>query len=211
MGDGVEVPLLGSALCDFGVDAPTYPAHEVTIQKWNWNQSKLQNGTYAPVDAANYTFTYSIQGFGYDASANCTFEIRQSKASNSNPLQITIAPDKPYYLEGEAVTFTCTVINTQNQPVAYPSSKEAIIERIGGSYLKANADDSGAGVNEHITYDVDNIPTYPANSNTSFTWRWFESKNDNQTIPHEPGFYKLTYSISGKGYSASTTCVFEIR
>jgi hypothetical protein len=76
-GNGVKIQLLGSAIVDYPPYAPTYPAHEVTIHNKIWNQTDYHtNRTHTPVDAGNYTFTYSISGFGYDASANCTFEIK---------------------------------------------------------------------------------------------------------------------------------------
>lgn len=190
---------------DYAVKVPTYPANMNTIHSWRWLETKNDTMTI-PHEVGNYSLTYEISGYGYSASTNCSFEIRQNQTKrNNDPIQISLTPDKPYFLEGEAVTFTGSVINAQNQPVPYPSCTSTSVKMIEGS---SNADDDDIGRHEYVTYDVNNVPTYPANTNTSFTWTLFNSKNGD---PYGPGSYILTYSLSGHNYDVTVKCVFEIR
>jgi hypothetical protein len=55
---------------------PTFPANSRTLTKWQWDQKMLLNGTRVQVQPGNYTLTFSISGYGYSESSNCTFEIR---------------------------------------------------------------------------------------------------------------------------------------
>jgi hypothetical protein len=68
-----------SVSIDFAPDRiPTFPAHSRTPYKppLVWNQKTDLNGTRVQVQPGNYTLTLTIQGFGYRASGNYTFEIR---------------------------------------------------------------------------------------------------------------------------------------
>jgi hypothetical protein len=81
---------------------------------------------------------------------------------------------------------------------------------MNGSIQKGNKDPGSVCIGENFNYGVD-MPTYPANTNVTFTWRWYESKNGDQIIPHEPGQYILKYHMAGIGYSSSVSCIFEIK
>jgi hypothetical protein len=118
------------------------------------------------------------------------------------PFAVTITPDNPCFNQGENVTFTVTIINNQVYPVQYPSLEDVSITRNGLPCVSPSL---------NVDYAVGKVPTYPANSNSSYSWRWFESKIDNQIIPHETGSYALTYRIKGNGYDVSADCTFEIR
>lgn len=81
-------------------------------------------------------------------------------------IEITIAPDKPFFSQGEAVTFTGIVIDNQSWPVAYPSSEDIRIKKEVATNDSVPVGDVGL----NIDYAV-KIPTYPANANSSFSWR----------------------------------------
>ena len=117
------------------------------------------------------------------------------------PIEITISPNKPYFLEGENVTFTITVINNQSWPVTYPLSEKVNIQKDGVEY-------EGSGL--QIDYPI-KIPTFPAKASTPLSWTWFESNKGNQTIPHQRGNYSISFYISGVDYSAVAYCTFEVR
>jgi hypothetical protein len=119
----------------------------------------------------------------------------------TGPIEIKVAPTKPFFLQGENINFTVTVINNQSYPIAQPSLEDARIERNGITV---------EGSSLHIDYGIE-VPTYPADSNADFTWRWHEHKKDSQTIPHEIGTYTLTLRLKGNGYDTSGHCTFEIR
>ncbi len=117
------------------------------------------------------------------------------------PIEIKVQPDKPFFVVGELVNFTVTVVNNQNWPVASPSFQGTIIEKDGVRI-------GGGGM--HIDYPP-NRPTYPANASTPYTWTWYPNRQNNQTVPHEPGNYALTYHLEGFGYDATANCTFELR
>jgi hypothetical protein len=198
-GNGIETQLLGSAVIDYPIKAPTYPAHEVTIINKTWNQTSHGNSI---ISSGNYTFTYSIQGYGYNTSANCTFII-EPIVRHPDIVEVTLQPDKPYFLQGENITFTGTIM-TKNQSLPYPQRITTNIENIDPTE-KSNIAGSGHRI-EYLNYDKE-IPMYPANTTSTFTWTWNETK----LSQHTPGRYTLQYEALGDYWGFSVSCNFEIR
>ncbi len=117
------------------------------------------------------------------------------------PIEIQVTPDKQYFLVGEEPTFTIMVFNNQTWPVAYPDEENTHV-------YNSTADFGYATMN--INRGV-HTSTFSPNSSNPLHWTWFESKQNNQTIPHQPGNYTLVFGIRGFGYDASSNCTFEIR
>lgn len=197
-GNGVQADIEGSGIFDWPVKAPTYPAHEITIHNLTWNQTSHEHNNL--IMSGNYTFTYNIQGYGYNASANCTFII-ESIEPLSHKFGISLRPDKPYFLQGENVTFTGTIM-TQNETLSYPLTRTTSVE----NFEPTKRSTIPNYCIEHFTYGT-NIPVYPANTNSTFTWIWNETK----ISQHEPGRYILKYEVSGEHWSISVPCIFEIK
>jgi hypothetical protein len=123
------------------------------------------------------------------------------------PVEIEIATDKPYYLQGENITFSIYVNNQQNWSVAYPSHEGFKIEKDGIEIYSSGL---------FIDYAAGRIPTFPANARTSYGhWTWDQRMwSDNKTVVQvQPGNYTLTISLDGQGYGDgnSGNCTFEIR
>jgi hypothetical protein len=196
-GNGIVTQLLGSAVIDYPIKAPTYPAREVTIINKTWNQTSI--GT-SSISSGNYTFTYSIQGYGYDISANCTFTIEPIE-HHPNTFGISLRPDKPYFLQGENITFTGTIM-TENESLPYPLTRTTTVENLDATKRSTIPN----YCIEHFTYSK-NIPAYPANTNTTVTWTWNETK----ISQHTPGQFMLRYEVSGEHWSISVRCIFEIK
>lgn len=197
-GNGVQADIEGSGIFDWPVKAPTYPANEITIHNLTWNQTSRGHNNL--MMSGNYTFTYSIQGLGYDTSANCTVIIEQIEPL-SRRFGISLHPDKPYFLQGENVTFTGTIM-TENESLSYPLKRTTTVENLDTTKKSTIPNYSI----EHFTYGSD-LPMYPANTNTTFTWTWNETKINQ----HEPGQYILRYEVSGEQWSISVPCIFEIK
>lgn len=197
-GNEVHADIEGSGIIEWPVKAPTYLAHEITIYNLTWNQTS--HGLNNLMVSGNYTFTYRIQGYGYDTSANCTFIIEPIEHP-PDKFGITLRPDKPYFLQGENVTFTGAIM-TENESLSYPITRTTSVENLDTTKRSTIPN----YCTEHFTYSKD-IPVYPANTNTTFTWTWNETK----TSQHEPGQYILRYHVSGEHWSISVPCTFEIR
>ncbi|MBN1244579.1 hypothetical protein JXA31_03200 [Candidatus Bathyarchaeota archaeon] len=77
--DCVYVASLGGGQIDYVAPSPKFPSHSKTLYGdflMPWNQTTNLNGTRVQVQPGNYTLTVSLSGYGYDASGNCSFEIR---------------------------------------------------------------------------------------------------------------------------------------
>lgn len=121
------------------------------------------------------------------------------------PVDIEVAPDKPFYMQGEEVNFTIYVYNPHDWAVAYPYRVAYRIER-------GNVPVDGAILN--IDFAVGRIPTFPANSNTSYSSisPWNQKTYVNETwVQVEPGNYTATFSLKGPSFDNSGNCTFEIR
>ncbi len=53
---------------------PTFPADSNTQLQWTWLESK--DNQIIPHETGNYTLTVRLEGFGYETTGNCTFEIK---------------------------------------------------------------------------------------------------------------------------------------
>ena len=74
--DGNTVPSEDTGMnIDYAFKMPTYPADSTIQFPWIWHESKKDNQT-VPHEAGNYTLTFTLRGIGYEATSNCTFEIR---------------------------------------------------------------------------------------------------------------------------------------
>jgi hypothetical protein len=56
-------------------DVPTIPANSSTQLYWTWRGPQRDNQTLTH-EAGNYTLTVRLEGFGYDVTSGCIFEIK---------------------------------------------------------------------------------------------------------------------------------------
>lgn len=117
------------------------------------------------------------------------------------PIEITISPDKPYFLQGETINFTVTIINNQSWPITHPVQESVKIIKNGTTHENYDM---------HADYPP-RIPTYPANTNSTAQWTWIKSIKEINPTPLDVGNYTFNYKISGIGYVASANCTFEIK
>lgn len=130
------------------------------------------------------------------------FSVNQT-TPGPGPVDIEVTADKLSYMQGEEITFEIYVSNPQDWPVEYPYSIRYVIEKdVHVIY----------SVDEYASYPPDAVPTFSANSRTSFNWSWNQKTYLNGTLVQvEPGNYALTVSFDVLGYSNSGNCTFEIR
>jgi hypothetical protein len=124
----------------------------------------------------------------------------------SGPVEMAVASDKPFYLQGEEVNFAIYVNNPHDWNVPYPCSVNYIIGK-DGVYVAS----IGGG---QITYDE--LPMFSPNTNTSYQvllMPWNQKLHVNGTnVQAELGNYTLTVTFNGAvDYGDSGNCTFEIR
>ncbi|MBN1357352.1 hypothetical protein JW988_01150 [Candidatus Bathyarchaeota archaeon] len=125
----------------------------------------------------------------------------------SGPVDIEVASDKPFYLQGEEVNFTIYVNNPHDWAVPYPNSVSYLIEK-DGLYVTS----IGGG---QITY-AEPHPVFSPNSQTTYQellMPWDQKISGNETnVQAEPGNYTLTVTFNGAvDYGDSGNCTFEIQ
>ena len=133
------------------------------------------------------------------------FEMLQTTNYGPGPVDIEVATEKPFYLQGEEVYFVIYVSNPQDWPVPHPNFAEYEIEKDG---LLID------GGSVFIDFAANSIPTFPAHSRTSYSppLLWNQKTALNETrVQVQPGNYTLAVTIQGFGYGSSGNCTFEIR
>jgi len=86
------------------------------------------------------------------------------------PVVIEVTPNKPFYLQGETVSFTIHVNNQQEWPVRYPSTVTYQVEK-NSQYIDG----------DHVEKDCgDPWPKFPAHSKTLYeTYQWDQKNRNN--------------------------------
>ncbi len=133
-----------------------------------------------------------------------------SDLNNYNPdnspgvVNITVAPTKSYYLQGEEINFTIHVNNEQNRPIVYPTLIYYLIRQNESIIYE---------LKEYANFPAGQIPTFPAHSEKVITYVWNQKINVNGTIVQvQPGNYTFTISFNPIGdYGLGGNCSFEIK
>jgi hypothetical protein len=125
----------------------------------------------------------------------------------SDPVEIEVIPNKPFYLQGEEVNFTIYVNNPNDWSVPYPNSVRYIIEK-DGLYVAS----LGGGQIDYVAP----FPMFPPQSKTlyrEFLMLWNQKMDRNGTLEQvQPGNYTFAVLFDGAvDYGDSGNCTFEIR
>jgi hypothetical protein len=119
-------------------------------------------------------------------------------STGPGPVEIEVKADKPFYLQGEKITFSIYVNNKQNWRVLYPSN---IAYSMSGVVTPSIFSDYAAG----------SIPSFPAHSTTLYdTFVWDQKMADRNLA--QSGNYTLVVTLTGPvNYGNGGNCTIEIR